>query len=215
MTIAPRVWFFDLDGTLYTPVRGLWPAVGARIEAFLQQALQLEPAQARALRQRYIQQYGTTLHGLRAEHPDIDPRAYLDFVGQVPVEDFLRPDPRLQQLLTELPGPKWIFTNADAPYARRVLRALGVADAFDGIIDIVALGLVGKPWPEAYAQALRLAQAPRERAVLIDDLQANVEGARAAGWRAIWVNPQATTPRADEIPHIYALPQVLSQERAP
>ncbi len=215
MSLVPRVWFFDLDGTLYTPVRGLWPAVGARIEAFLQQALHLEPAQARALRQRYIQQYGNTLHGLRAEHPHIDPRAYLDFVGQVPVEDFLRPDPRLQQLLAALPGPKWIFTNADAPYARRVLRALGVEHAFDGIIDILTLNLVGKPWPEAYDRALRLAQAPRERAVLIDDLPANVEGARAAGWRAIWVNPQASAPRGDEIPHIYALPQVVLQEGAP
>ncbi|NPA30433.1 MAG: pyrimidine 5'-nucleotidase [Chloroflexi bacterium] len=211
---SPHVWFFDLDGTLYDPRAGLWPAVGARIEAFLQRFLGLDAPAARALRRRYVQQYGTTLRGLMEEHPQVDPHAYLDFVAQVPVEAFVRPDPRLRALLAQLPGPKWVFTNGDAPYARRVLRALKVDDAFDGIIDIVQLNFVGKPWPEAYEHALQLARAPRQQALLVDDVRANVDAARAAGWQAVWVHPEAPAPRAGEIPHIYALLQGLpKQER--
>ncbi len=205
-----RTWFFDLDGTLYDPRQGLWPAVGARIEAFLQRTLGLSPEAARALRRRYVAQYGTTLRGLMEEHPhQVDPYAYLEFVGQVPVETFVRPDPRLRALLASLPGPKWVFTNGDAPYARRVLQALGVADQFDGIIDIVQLDFVGKPWPQAYERALQLARAPRRQALLVDDVRANVAGARAAGWQAVWVHPQVPAVREGEIPHIYALPQGL------
>ncbi len=214
--LTPRVWFFDLDGTLYDPREGLWPAVGARIEGFLQRYLGLSPQQARALRQRYVRQYGTTLRGLMEEHPQVDPHAYLDFVAQVPVEAFVRPDPRLQALLADLPGPKWVFTNGDEPYARRVLRALGVEGAFDGIIDIVQLNFVGKPWPPAYERALQLARAPRHQALLVDDVRANVAGARDAGWQAVWVTPQVARPQPGVIPHIYALPQGLpQQEREP
>ncbi len=211
-----RVWFFDLDGTLYDPRQGLWPAVGARIEAYLQQTLGLSPAAARALRRRYVQQYGTTLHGLRAEHPDLDPHDYLRFVGQVPVEALVRPDPRLRAVLATLPGPKWIFTNGDAPYARRVLRTLGVEDLFDGIIDIVRLNFVGKPYPAAYARALRLARGVSPAAaLLVDDSRGHVEAARRAGWQAVWVHPEVRAPQPGVIPHIYALPQGLPQENTP
>ncbi len=208
-TLTPRVWFFDLDGTLYPPSEGLWPAVGARIEEFLQRFLGLDPDAARSRRQHYVQQYGTTLRGLMEEYPDIDPFAYLEFVAQVPVENFISPDPQLRALLRSLPGPKWIFTNADTPYAKRVLRALEVADMFDGIIDIVQLDFVGKPWPQAYDHALRLARAPRSQALLVDDVRANVAGAQAAGWQAVWVTPRATRPQPGMIPHIYALPRGL------
>ena len=216
--LVPRVWFFDLDGTLYTPTEGLWPAVGARIEAFLQRFLNVDAETARTLRGRYVQQYGTTLRGLMEEHPHVDPYAYLEFVARVPVENFVTPDPKLRALLRALPGPKWLFTNGDAPYARRVLRALGVDDVFDGIIDIVQLNFVGKPWPQAYDRALQLARAPRPRALLVDDVRANVVAARKAGWQAVWVHPHEARPRPGVIPHVYALPHGLPpppQERKP
>ncbi|KAK0340881.1 hypothetical protein LTR94_028709, partial [Friedmanniomyces endolithicus] len=42
----------------------------------------------------------------------------------------LVPDPDLPRLLAALPGRKLVFTNGDAPYARRVLERLGLSDSF-------------------------------------------------------------------------------------
>ena len=40
--------------------------------------------------------------------------------------------------LARLPGRKLVFTNGDAPYARRVLEAIGVGEHFDELHDIHA-----------------------------------------------------------------------------
>jgi putative hydrolase of the HAD superfamily len=47
-------------------------------------------------------------------------------------------DERLASGLARLPGRKLVFTNADEPYARRVLEALGVATHFAELHDIHA-----------------------------------------------------------------------------
>ncbi len=205
------VWFLDLDGTLYTDHTGLWPAISERITLYLQVRLGLPPAEAQALRRRWVETYGTTLRGLLAEHPDVaDPHDYFAFTHDLPLEAYLAPDPRLRRVLTALSGARWVFTNADAAHARRVLALLRVEDVVDGIIDIFATGLWPKPKAEAYRRALAQANAaPPAQAVLVDDRFQNIAGAQRAGWRAIWVTrtPAAHhARRADAIiPDIYHL----------
>ena len=207
-----KVLFFDLDGTLYHPEQGLWQAIGERIEAFLQQFFQVPPDQARALRYAYAQRYGTTLRGLQEEH-GLNPWEYLNFINQVPVERYLRPDSRLRDLLISLPQRKWILTNADASYARRVLRALGIEDLFEGIIDIEALGWTPKPHREAFQQARRRAGVAHPRhALLVDDLVRNVQGALAVNMDAVLVHPRPPQEALPWIPDLYRLPHWM-QER--
>lgn len=201
-----KVLFFDLDGTLYHPDQGLWQAIGERIEAFLQRFLQVSPDRARALRYAYAQRYGTTLRGLQEEH-GLNPWEYLRFVSQVPVERYLRPDAQLRALLENLPQSKWILTNADAPYARRVLRALGIEDLFEGILDIEALGWIPKPHREAFQKAWKRAGVAHPRqALLVDDLVRNVQGALVAGMDAVLVHPQPPQETLPWIPDLYRLP---------
>ena len=64
-------------------------------------------------------------------------------------------DERLADALSRLPGRRFVFTNGDAPYARRVLEAIGVHDHFDDLHDIHASELRPKPDPHGYAAAVR------------------------------------------------------------
>ncbi len=208
-----KVLFFDLDGTLYHPEQGLWQAIGERIEAFLQQLLRIPPAQARALRYAYAQRYGTTLRGLQEEH-GIDPWDYLSYISQVPVERYLKPDPQLRQILESLPQPKWILTNADASYARRVLRALSVEDLFEGILDIETLEWVPKPHQRAFQRAWQAAGVTQPATtLLVDDLVRNVQGALEAGMGAVLVHPHPPQTDVPWIPHLGELPRWMTNAR--
>jgi len=204
-------WFFDLDGTLYDAQSGLWPAIKERITLFVQQHLNLTRRAAEALRQQWVAQYGTTLRGLQHADPALDARAYFAFVHDLPLEDYIHPDPRLAAVLAALPGRKWVLTNADAAHAQRVLQRLGVREHFVGVIDLFALGEIPKPLPEAYRRALALAGSPPPaQCVLVDDQPRNVAAAQALGMRTVWIAPMAAPdgPGDAHVTEIYQLPAV-------
>jgi pyrimidine 5'-nucleotidase len=142
----------DLDDTLYPASSGVWEAIGDRIDRFMIEVVGIDAAQASPLRQFYFEHYGTSLNGLRLHH-GIDPSAYLRYVHDVPLEDFILPDPELRRMIQGLAFPPVIFTNADAAHARRVLTALEVNDLIEQIIDIVALEWVNKPRRRLIARA--------------------------------------------------------------
>ena len=108
-----RVILFDLDDTLYARSCGLWPAIGQRINDYMMERLSLPPEVAIAMRQVYLDKYGTTLNGLRAEF-GIDTEDYLAYVHDLPLERYLEPSRDLDQMLARLPLRKVIFTNSDA-----------------------------------------------------------------------------------------------------
>ncbi len=178
--------FFDLDDTLYPASTGIWPAIAERINRFLSHALDLDPAAVDQLRQLYYERYGTTLRGLQTHH-EIDTDAFLSFVHDLPLERSLQPNAALRRLLQELPQHKWVFTNADADHARRVLELLDISDCFDGIIDIRALNFIPKPDPAAFHRARQLAKATASESLVIDDAPRNLAAARNLGFRTVLV----------------------------
>ena len=182
-----QVLLFDLDDTLYARASGLWPAIGQRINAYMVERMGLRPDEARALRQVYLETYGTTLNGLRHEH-GIDPVDYLAFVHDLPLERYLEPSPELQQMLARLLQRKIIFTNADAPHAERVIARLGVAQYFERIIDVHALNFVNKPDPRAYQHVLNLIGAAPGECLFVDDAVRNLQPAHALGMTAVLVS---------------------------
>ncbi|MCS7016958.1 MAG: HAD-IA family hydrolase, partial [Gemmatales bacterium] len=112
----------------------------------------------------------------------------LAYVHDLPLPDYLKPDPQLNAMLSRLPLTKAILTNADADHARRVLEQLGITRHFETIIDIRALNFVNKPRPEAYERALALLNAQAQECVLIDDLPQNLGPAQALGFITILVS---------------------------
>ncbi|HUJ62640.1 MAG TPA: HAD family hydrolase [Kofleriaceae bacterium] len=78
-----------------------------------------------------------------------------------------------------------VLSNSEGHLAE-LLGAIGVADTFAAVIDSGRLG-IAKPDPRIFAHALELLGGAPDRAVHVgDSWAADVAGARAAGWRAVW-----------------------------
>jgi pyrimidine 5'-nucleotidase len=204
--------FFDLDDTLYPNSNGLWEAIRARMTDYLGDPLGFPADEIPELRQTYFETYGTTLRGLQINH-SVDADDYLAFVHDLPLEEYISPDPQLHDLLISLPQRKWIFTNADSNHAMRVLGILGLEDCFDGIIDVRALDYLCKPELQAYQRALALAdETDPANCVLFDDSLRNLAPAQAAGFTTVLVGTIETHPGADySVKKLNDLPQVFPQ----
>ena len=203
------VLFFDLDDTLYPNTNGLWEAIRLRMTDYLREPLGFPPGEIQELRQSYYETYGTTLRGLQIHH-EVNADDYLAYVHDLPLEQYISPDPQLRSMLESLPQEKWIFTNADSDHAQRVLKVLGVEDCFSGIIDVRALGFFCKPEKQAYARALELAGETRpENCVLLDDSIRNLIPAHQAGFTTVLVGSTATNQAIDySIRELSDLPEV-------
>ncbi|GAB4505793.1 MAG: pyrimidine 5'-nucleotidase [Anaerolineales bacterium] len=191
--------FFDLDDTLYPSSSGLWSAIKERMNVYMRDQLGISPADIPRLREQYFRQYGTTLRGLQAHH-GVNTQDFLAFVHDLPLSQYLTPNPLAREVLASLPVHKWIFTNADAPHARRVLKTLDLEGCFDGIVDVNAVAPYCKPMPEAFEIALRLAgEKEPYRCALIDDLPRTTRAAREAGLFGILYGQTQPHPDADAV----------------
>jgi pyrimidine 5'-nucleotidase len=191
--------FFDLDDTLYPSTNGLWASIRQRMNDYMLERLRIPPEQVSVIRHQYFETYGTTLRGLQL-HYQVDADDFLAYVHDLPVDSILAPDPELHRLLQSLSLPKWIFTNADANHAGRVLSALGVSDCFNDIIDIRSMGYVCKPDPQAYQIALdRVGESAPERCVYLDDASRNLAPAYEMGFYTVLVSPDGSNPVAKRI----------------
>ena len=189
--------FFDLDDTLYPASTGLWQAIKERMTIYMRDRMGFEPAEIPGLREKYYLQYGTTLRGLQANH-EIDVEDYLAFVHELPLNDYIQPNPALCELIAALGTRNLIFTNADAAHARRVLKVLAVDECFENIVDVNAVAPYCKPMPESFQIAMRMAgESDPGRCVMIDDLPRTTQAAREAGLFSILFGQGAPHPDAD------------------
>ncbi len=185
--------FFDLDETLYKSETGLWGAIRERISLFMDERLGLPKGEINELRKKYLRTYGTTLRGLQRHH-NVNADEFLDYVHDLPLDQYLQPEPEMHDLLISLPQQKWIFTNADANHATRVINHLGLSGCFDGIVDIRALQFVCKPEAIAYQRALQYAGNPApEACVMLDDSIENLKAAQQLGFTTIWITPNGNS----------------------
>jgi HAD superfamily hydrolase (TIGR01509 family) len=76
------------------------------------------------------------------------------------------------------------LSNSPAPFVREVLARHALADLFQAIVISAEEGLV-KPDPEIFTRALQKMAARPSEAVMIDDKQRNIEGARKAGMHGL------------------------------
>ena len=210
---------FDLDDTLYPSDNGLWDAIRGRMNLYMAERLGLSWDVIPAMRRTYYETYGTTLRGLQI-HYQVDADEYLDYVHDLPLETYLRPDPKLRTMLSGLPQQLWIFTNADADHAWRVLNILDIRDCFQGIIDVRAIEFACKPEPIAYQRALALAgESDPFKCVFLDDSPLNLEIAHSLGLTTVLVgNHSSADPWIDfHIPDtlalIHTMPELWGSEK--
>jgi putative hydrolase of the HAD superfamily len=181
-----REWIFDLDNCLYPASSALFELIDERMGAYIQRLLDCDPDEARRVQKAHFHEHGTTLAGLMKEH-GVDPHDFLADVHDIAL-DRVQCDERLARLLPRLPGRRFVFTNGDAPYARRVLDAIGVAEHFDDLHDIHASSYRPKPDPHGYALLCERFGIEPTHALLADDMAQNLAPAKALGMTTIWVD---------------------------
>lgn len=181
-----RDWIFDLDNCLYPASTGLFALIDERMGAYIQRVLDCDPAEARRVQKHHFHTHGTTLAGLMREH-EIDPHEFLGDVHDIPL-DRVESDARLGRLLPQLPGRRFIFTNGDAPYARRVLERIGVGEHFQDLHDIHTSSYRPKPDPHGYGLLCERFGIDPKHALLADDMVQNLVPAKALGMTTVWVD---------------------------
>ncbi|MES2147623.1 MAG: pyrimidine 5'-nucleotidase [Pseudomonadota bacterium] len=181
-----RDWIFDLDNCLYPASTGLFSLIDERMGAYIERLLDCGPIEAKRVQKSHFRTHGTTLAGLMKSH-EIDPDHFLDDVHDIPLDRVGRDD-RLAAALARLPGRRFVFTNGDAPYARRVLEAIGVGDQFDDLHDIRASAYRPKPDPHGYELLCQRFGIDPAHALLADDMIQNLAPAKALGMTTIWVD---------------------------
>ena len=108
-----------------------------------------------------------------------------------------------------------IITNGPGPMQREKLEKFGLTHYFDPILVDTEVG-VSKPDTAIFRHAERLAQLPPERLLFVgNDLEADVGGARAAGWQNIWIKRGDSSLQENRggIVAITRLAELLSQEK--
>ncbi len=189
--------FFDLDDTLYPASSGLWQALKERMSTYMRERMGIPAEDIGRLREQYFREYGTTLRGLQANHK-INVQDFLAYVHDVPLGDYIQPNPAQQQALASLQTRNLIFTNADVPHAKRVLRQLQIEDYFVDIVDVNRMDPYCKPKPEAFALAMKVAgESDPAKCVMIDDLPHTTRAAKALGLYSILYGVSASGGDAD------------------
>jgi len=181
-----RDWIFDLDNCLYPASSGLFALIDERMGAYIERLLGCDPEEAKRVQKAHFHEHGTTLAGLMKEH-GIDPFDFLADVHDIPL-DLVQRDERLGLLLQRLPGRRFVFTNGDAPYARRVLQAIGVHGHFQDLHDIHASSYRPKPDPHGYALLCERFGIDPGHALLVDDMAQNLKPAKTLGMTTVWVD---------------------------
>ena len=166
---------------------------------YMRERLCIPEADIPSLREQYFKTYGTTLRGLQ-EHHQVDTQEYLAYVHNLPLHDFLKPNPIVRNVLESLPTRNFIFTNADAAHAWRVLKVLELDDLFDTIVDVNEIAPYCKPMPESFAIAMDLADEPDPRkCVMIDDLARTTRAALQVGMASLLYGSEISTPDASGV----------------
>ena len=204
--------FFDLDSTLYPEENGLWKAIRSRIDLYMLEVMGFPAEDIPKIRHQFWTEHGTTLKGLQV-HYHIDPGDYLSFVHDLPLHDYLEPDPKLREILLSIPHSRWIFTNSDADHADRVTSILGISDCFEGMIDVWRLGPYCKPQEGAYTRAMEISNCnSSEKCALIDDSASNLATAKKMGFFTVLVGNNTNPHQSHRtLETIHDLPEIVPE----
>jgi putative hydrolase of the HAD superfamily len=181
-----RNWIFDLDNTLYPARANLFARIDAKMTQFVSDLLDVDHDEAFRIQKTYFLDHGTTLAGLMREHR-VDPHEFLGYVHDIEM-DMLEKNAPLAAAIAKLPGRKLVFTNADTPYASRVLDRLGLGASFEAVHDIHAMNLRPKPEASAYAGLCAAFGINPAESLFVEDMARNLKPAKAIGMTTVWVD---------------------------
>ncbi len=179
-------WVFDLDNTLYPSRVDLFTQVDFKMGTFIEKMFNISYEEAKIKQKHFFKTYGTTLRGLMTEH-DIEPYEYLNFVHDI---DFnvLKPDDQLNAAINNIPGKKFIYTNASTEYAKKVLTKIGLSGVFKDFFDIHDADFLPKPDRRSYGKMINKFSIDPLSSIMIEDIAGNLNPAAELGMKTVWVH---------------------------
>lgn len=181
-----RVWLFDLDNTLHDASHAVFEQIDHSMTTAVMRALNIDYPSATQLRQKYWERYGATMIGMHKHH-GVNPIEFLRMSHDFDVEHYVKKEPHLAHLLQQVPGIKFVLTNAPFDYACHVLKALRIKHCFAGICAIDHMFLKGeyrpKPSPVLMRALLDTLKVPASRITLVEDTLKNLKVAKKLGMR--------------------------------
>ena len=172
-------WIFDLDNTLYSPEEEIFSQIDERMTKFITDKFKINNEEAFNIQKKYFLEYGTTLSGLMKKN-NIDTDEFLEFVHDIDL-DILKPDKKLNKIISNLPGKKFIFTNGSKKHAQNVLRKLEMNAIFDDIYDIKDSNFIPKPNMEAYTTFINKMGIDVNKSIMFEDIARNLQPAKELG----------------------------------
>ncbi len=192
-------WLFDLDNTLYPEESGFMRAVEGRMTDFVAKVSGLPRDQAYGLQKKYLAEHGLTLKGLMLHH-GVDPADFHALFHDLSLEA-LAQDPDLLGALAQLPGRRFIFTNADDTHAERVLAHLGLRGLFDDVFHIHSFGFAPKPDPLGFQRMIDAHGIDPAATAFFEDSERNLKPAADLSMTTVLVGPRAVASTADFVHH--------------
>jgi putative hydrolase of the HAD superfamily len=204
-------WVFDLDNTLYKAECGLFDKVHILMGKYIEEKIGLNSGEAQALRSKYYHQYGTTLRGLMMEH-QIDPNDYLEYVHQINY-DVVEPNRPLGDVIKNLKGKKYIFTNANYGHVEKVLEKLNMIDVFDGCFDISESDYLPKPHKQVYEAFQNKFNLDSKSTAMFEDLHINLKEPFDMGWKTVWVTNNLEYNLNKDVNHQSDIDKIIQEKK--
>jgi len=120
---------------------------------------------------------------------------YLEFVSRIDRSEFLPGSLALLEEIRTAPGWKQALASA-SKNAQLILQRLAIGNLFHAIVDGNDIEKT-KPDPEIFSKAAARLDVPPDRCVVVEDAEAGVQAAKAAGMRAIGLGQPDVLREAD------------------
>ncbi len=179
-------WLFDLDNTLYSPDLGIFKQIDVKMKRFISKELKVSEKQAFQIQKKFYKNYGTTLYGLMKYH-NTDPEEFLKFVHNIDFTN-LKKCEDLRKKIKNLPGKKFIYTNGNYEYAKKILNSLGITNVFSDIFDIRKANFFPKPMKTSLNKLIKNYNLVPKEIVYFDDLDKNLKSAFLKGITTIHIS---------------------------
>ncbi len=189
-----RVWIFDLDDTLHNASAHIFPVMNRAMTQYIMDELDLDETAAHELRKHYWRVYGATLkglmrhHGVDAYHFLKQTHALMDLPNMVIQVKCLR------KLIKNLPGRKFVFTNAPREYATRVLQLLDIEDCFELVFSVESTKFHAKPSVRGFQMLLKSLKTKPSNCIMLEDSLPALMTAKRLGMQTIWVTKKLQKP---------------------
>ncbi|MAR79544.1 MAG: pyrimidine 5'-nucleotidase [Rhodospirillaceae bacterium] len=181
-------WVFDLDNTIYRSNTNLFLQVEKKIGTFVANYLNIEIKDAKIIQKNFFYKYKSTLNGMISEY-NINPESFLDYVHDIDYS-ILKNDEKFNDLLSKLPGNKYIYTNGSTKHALNVLESLGITEQFSGIFDIQNAKYKPKPDLETMKTFLEKFSIKPSNALMAEDMPINLKPAHTLGLKTLLIETE-------------------------